>query len=173
MSKQIKKSKLKDLRRDMYSSKSNPLLEKLNQSTTQLPSHLFTSDFAQARAHEISHFTDLLQNRPSTKLIRQYLPRTMKRRAMSHNYYRIPFKMRYKSIRENEPNALMQKPAVQQDKAKPWHQKVKRAKTRKHKMHTKQLVKEYSKRSLKSEWMETHIWHAKRCHMGKLWGLSK
>ena len=110
------------------------------------------------------------------------LPRSLKRRAMSQNYYRIPIRIRYKSLRENDGNEKI-RAAKQQQKAsnsdieaskkRPWNSKIKRAKTRKHRRGTKSLLNSYYKRVHSGyQWIETHIWHAKRFHMEELWGFK-
>lgn len=141
--------------------------------------NLVVHEYAEARAHEIHHFSDHI-NRKTRKLIHQTLPRSMKRRAMSHNYYRVPIRMRYKTFKEGETNSKIKqaadkkKPGNNDDlKKKPWHQKPKRAKTRKHKRRTKNMLQQYYKRITSGfQWMETHIWHSKRFHMDEIWGFK-
>ncbi|CAI2386350.1 unnamed protein product [Moneuplotes crassus] len=138
---------------------------------------IVVDDYAEARAHEIHHFSDHI-GRKARKLTHQMLPRSMKRRAMSHNYYRVPIRIRYKTFKEGETNtklkqaADLRRPGKNDDlKKKPWHQKPKRAKTRKHKRRTKDMLQQYYKRITGGyQWMETHIWHAKRFHMDNKWG---
>lgn len=53
--------------------------------------------FIEARAKEVSYFTQLLKskNKLSNKLAMQILPKHMRRRAMSHNRFRIPSRVRH------------------------------------------------------------------------------
>jgi ribonuclease P/MRP protein subunit POP1 len=70
----------------------------------------------------------------------------MRRRAMSHNKYRTPARIRGK-IKEEEIN-------------------LKRAsKCRKHLRKSKVLLISYKKRQRNSKWLETHLWHSKRMKM--------
>ncbi len=71
----------------------------------------------------------------------------MRRRAMAHNYYRIPLRIRFKSLIElqaAEPEIVM------------------RSKCRKHRRKIRFLLNLYERRQRGNRWMETHVWHAKR-----------
>jgi len=52
-----KYTKIKDVRKTMYEIKDDPLLKKLDMIDAKLPSGLVVDDFAEARAHEVAHFT--------------------------------------------------------------------------------------------------------------------
>ena len=177
-----KYAKIKDIRKIMNEIKNDPLLKRLEMTNSQLPSNLSVNDFVEARAHEINHFTEYINNRPGTKLTHQMLPRSLRRRAMSHNYFRIPLRIRYKSYKEFEPTlkavennkeAAEEKKNQEGFRVRSWNQKPKRAKTRKHKRSTKSLLNAYHERILRGgQWLETHIWHSKRFHMQSLWGFK-
>ena len=42
--------------------------------------------------------------------------------------------------------------------------------SRKHRRRPGNLLREYTRRARAHVWLETHIWHAKRFHMGEQWG---
>ncbi len=42
--------------------------------------------------------------------------------------------------------------------------------SRKHRRRPRNLLEEYNRRQRKHQWLETHIWHAKRFHMVEKWG---
>ena len=70
-------------------------MAKLNQAQ-----FITIDDFIQARSSELNHFVNVLSNRTSSKLQIQLLPKHMRRRAMAHNYYRIPMKVRPRALKE-------------------------------------------------------------------------
>ena len=55
--------------------------------------HLDFNAFVAQRANEIANFTEILQS-DTRKKGHQSLPKSVRRRAMSHNRYRIPLKLR-------------------------------------------------------------------------------
>ncbi len=155
-----KASRKKEFRRDEYMRvDQDPLLK-----TGDLQPRLINIDqFAESRAFELRHFLKILKAKttPNNKLPFQSLPRHMRRRAMSHNYYRVPLRLRYADI-------------IERIKEKSGDStKVGRSRCRKHLRKSKHLLTEYSRRAkdlVKGRWLETHIWHAKRFHMASLWG---
>nr|CAG4638512.1 EOG090X07PD [Cyclestheria hislopi] len=120
----------------------------------KIPTDLLVNRFAAARAQEIKTLTELIENPSNTKLIFQKLPCHMRRRAMSHNPNRMP-----RLLREAH-KAQMEKSGIATDLKRP---------RRKYRRRPSNLLKEYTKRSQKNVWLETHIWHAKRFHMCTLW----
>jgi len=76
---------------------------------------------------------------------------------MAHNYYRIPLRIRFKSLLELQPS----EPEV-----------LLRSKCRKHRRKIRFLLNHYERRQREFKWMETHIWHAKRFAMEDLWGFK-
>lgn len=119
--------------------------------------------FADARSAEMYHFEEVLKNKhkESTRTPMQTVPKHMRRRAMSHNRFRVPSRIRAlnsKYLRDNEKHIL---------------------RCRKHARNSKLLLLHYFKRSLKpnkgsegeptnfmsNKWLETHLWHARRMSM--------
>jgi ribonuclease P/MRP protein subunit POP1 len=117
-----------------------------------LPRNLDLASFVDARMTELNHFLDILadkaKGRMSTKRNFQLLPKHMRRRAMSHNAHRVPSRVRT----ANQEIAYLKNPC------------------RKSRRHYVKMMQEYTKRSLKAMWLETHIWHAKRMKMMEKWG---
>jgi len=48
--------------------------------------------------------------------------------------------------------------------------KLRKRPSRRHRRRPKNLLTEYARRKRQNIWLETHIWHAKRFHMTKMWG---
>jgi len=113
------------------------------------------SDFITARATEVSSFTNLLKNKLATlnKLPFQLLPKHMRRRAMSHNKYRIPTRVREKV---KEEDLLLKKPS----------------RCRHSLRKSRFLLSAYARRNQSARWLETHIWHAKRMKMKEYFGYN-
>ena len=65
-----------------------------------MPQYINIHKYLECRAFELKHFNTLLKNKLTSKLEHQLLPRHMRRRAMAHNYYRIPLRIRFKSLIE-------------------------------------------------------------------------
>ncbi len=86
------------------------------------------------------------------KRVFQTLPRHLRRRAMSHNPYRIPVRLRAKARREMDA----------MESTLPNFRKRKRR--------AAYFFKFHEKRQKDKKWLETHIWHAKRMKMITLWG---
>lgn len=129
---------------------SSPLPPSL--SDTPLPRFIDLDSFVQARQYELNHFLSVLDDKSKligkTKHAFQLLPKHMRRRAMSHNTYRVPARVRVRQESEAQ---------------------VKRS-SRKRRRRTSQLLAAYMRRDREWNWLETHIWHAKRMHMEGLWG---
>lgn len=133
--------------------------------TTQYDSHLGGSQdlppsisllkFTAARYKEIQAMRQSLKSSSSVKLAFQKLPVHMRRRAMSHNVKRLPCR-----LREMHLNQL--KKSGQAPKLK--------TPSRKHRRRPRNLLEEYARRRRRVQWLETHIWHAKRFHMVEKWG---
>ncbi|OMJ89260.1 hypothetical protein SteCoe_8648 [Stentor coeruleus] len=119
-----------------------------------IPRVLDLETFLQARKLELDHFLTILSEKAplggkvGNKKSFQLLPKHMRRRAMSHNAYRVPIRNRVLS----QCSATLKNPC------------------RKLRRHVKSLIKQYMHRSEKGKWMENHIWHAKRMKMHNLWG---
>jgi len=150
-----------DYRHDEYAKvNEDPLMK-----TADLQPRLINIDqFVESRSFELKHFLKILKSKGLAlgKLPFQSLPRHMRRRAMSHNYYRVPLRLRYAD-------------ALERIKEKSG-EAVGRSRCRKHLRRSKKLLTlEYRKRVRNEKtgfWLETHIWHAKRFHMKTLWGFK-
>lgn len=116
-----------------------------------MPQFINVHDFIEGRAHELSHFTNILRSKTNSKLAHQLLPKHMRRRAMAHNHYRIPVRIRLQTLHDligsEGPGAL------------------KRSKCRKHRRKLRYILHLYEIRQRRYRWMETHVWHSKRFKM--------
>ena len=68
------------------------------------PRGICVSDFVQARAMELHNMTAAISQHGSTRRTFQTLPRHMRRRSMSHNIKRLPYRLREQA--KNEVNTL-------------------------------------------------------------------
>ncbi|KAH9488832.1 hypothetical protein Btru_058724 [Bulinus truncatus] len=121
--------------------------------TCQEVKEIKVETFAENRALEIQALTEVVKEVGGNHMAFQKLPRNMRRRAMSHNLKRVP--RRLHSIVKAE---------IEKTKAP-----AKRP-SRKHRRRPKNLLSEYERRKRRIEWLETHIWHAKRFKMVEKWG---
>ncbi|KAF8809561.1 POP1-domain-containing protein [Phlegmacium glaucopus] len=112
-----------------------------------------------ARAFEIDAMHTAMKTASSTSTHRawQTLPRHLRRRAASHDVRRVPLRLREKARAEMDP---VRKKSLRRAMSK-------RGKS-KHLSRTESLLK----RQRDKMWLETHIWHAKRMHMEKIWGYT-
>jgi ribonuclease P/MRP protein subunit POP1 len=83
----------------------------------------------------------------------QRLPRYMRRRAASHNSKRVPEKKRQLAIAQMLRDPTPVKPKTRKAKRKPGN-----------------IVAHFANRKIDKQWLETHIWHAKRFRMENMWG---
>ncbi|KAF8820885.1 POPLD (NUC188) domain-containing protein [Cardiosporidium cionae] len=155
-------SLLKSLRYDTINSREDG--NKLTRSTLEStrvapPTFLSLRDFAAARATEISHFISALKGTSNglavtkkSKRAFQRLRKCDRRRAMSFNPYKIPKRCRFPVIKDMLQNPPKESRRVRKDRRRPHD-----------------LNSIYQNRSRKHQWLETHIWHAKRFHMQNLW----
>lgn len=120
-----------------------------------LGTHMPTYKYAASALQELKELISATKQTTSTKLIFQSLPKHMRRRAMSHHPKRLPRKYRAGHIHQ------MSKSGKPQQTKRP---------SRKHRRRPQNLLKEYLRRQRKHQWLETHIWHAKRFHMIEKWG---
>ncbi|VDM42584.1 unnamed protein product [Toxocara canis] len=117
--------------------------------------------FARERVAQIAELLDAIDNHtlvsgevtrgPRTAL--QRLPRHMRRRAMSYNIKRFP---------RNQRKFAASAVAASKHRKKPpsrfWRRRP------------RNLLLNYIRRQRNQIWLETHIWHAKRFHIGDKWG---
>ena len=101
----------------------------------------------------MNHFCNLLKRKVNSKLLIQQLPKHMRRRAMAHNFYRAPFRLR--------------QAVLQEMKGCETPEDLKRFKFKRHRgNHIKNGADRIE--SKKYKWMETHLWHAKRFKIANL-----
>ncbi|XP_061402542.1 ribonucleases P/MRP protein subunit POP1 [Musca vetustissima] len=120
-----------------------------------LGTHMPTYKYAASALQELKELVNATKQTTSTKLIFQSLPKHMRRRAMSHHPKRLPRKYRAGHIHQ------MSKSGKPQQTKRP---------SRKHRRRPQNLLKDYLRRQRRHQWLETHIWHAKRFHMIEKWG---
>ncbi|XP_068211300.1 ribonucleases P/MRP protein subunit POP1 [Palaemon carinicauda] len=112
-------------------------------------------NFIVARQAEIKSIVTLLEDCDHGRRAFQTLPRHMQRRRVSVNPRRLPRYLRERHKREGGNNV-----------------KVTRRPSRKYRRRPRLLLEEYNRRQKEHVWLETHIWHAKRFHMGRRWGYA-
>jgi len=154
---------IKIQRRDLYYenkdfTKSTPNVSSASVSTASLnvyaPLGINVYDYAEARAYEIKNLDKELYDakHKAGKRAHQKLPRHMRRRAASHDVRRLPKRLLERAKQEMDDTNATSKA------------------TRKYKRKPRNLLEEYTRRSRKKKWLETHIWHAKRFKMVEKWG---
>ena len=107
-------------------------------------SEIKIQDFVESRKKELYKFQDILKHKFSTKHGHQLLPHHMRRRQMSHNPFRIPRLYRVSNLTVNV-----------------------KSKCRKHKRKMLNLKQSLIRRARKQNWLEGHLWLAKRFFMKK------
>lgn len=116
-----------------------------------------TIDFANLRDPAISQMISKMEDqKPSNKRIFQQLPKHLRRRAMSYDIRKVPKSMQ-PAVKAQVDGALEAK----------MRNKPKGRDHMKYRPHGKQQAMH---RNENFRWLETHLWHAKRFHMGELWG---
>ena len=120
-----------------------------------LPSSIKTIEFARERNKAISELVTNMENPiPSHKRSFQTLPKHLRRRAMSYDVRKIPNRMRAGVEKQVEGAAEAKA------RNKPGGRDAN--KFRSH------GAEQAAHRNEKHEWLETHLWHAKRFHMQDL-----
>ena len=107
-------------------------------------SEIKIEDFVESRKKELTKFQDILKHKFSTKHGHQLLPFHMRRRQMSHNPFRIPRSHRLSNLTVNV-----------------------KSKCKKHKRKLINLKKSLIRRARRQNWLEGHLWLAKRFVMKK------
>ena len=107
-------------------------------------SEIKVEDFIESRKKELTKFQDILKHKFSTKHGHQLLPHHMRRRQMSHNPFRIPRSHRVSNLTVNV-----------------------KSKCRKHKRKLINMKKSLIRRARRQNWLEGHLWLAKRFVMKK------
>ncbi|KAI6184193.1 Ribonuclease P/MRP protein subunit POP1 containing protein [Aphelenchoides bicaudatus] len=124
-----------------------------------VPSFIDPSALVLKRLNQVSDLVDVIRHggrdhNPKTSM--QRLPKHMRRRAMSHNIKRLPRKYRMFAVKELAKRKARKKTPDRYVRRRP-----------------RNLQKEYAKRSNQgNRWLQTHIWHAKRFEMIKLWNFK-
>ncbi|XP_077454504.1 ribonucleases P/MRP protein subunit POP1 [Stigmatopora argus] len=126
----------------------------------KLPHHINVETFATARAAEVNAMLNAVTKTTSTCHVSGAIPRHMRRRAMSHNTKRLPWRLREMA------NKMREKSLQGSSKKKEPTKRMSRRARRRH----GNMLLEFNRRQRKNVWLETHIWHAKRFHMVKKWG---
>ncbi|VEN59559.1 unnamed protein product [Callosobruchus maculatus] len=121
----------------------------------RLPTSLTMSKFAVARGREIQIMKNALATSTCVKLAFQKLPKHMRRRTMSHNVKRLPRRLRQIHLSQMKKSGLPPK---------------QKRPSRKYRRRPRNLMDEYVRRQRRINWLNTHIWHAKRFHMVEKWG---
>jgi hypothetical protein len=160
-------------------SKSASRYQSIQQS---MPRQLDVMEFSSARAVEISSLINILRantaapvnnSNPNYSLSAQAgggrrtfqnLPRHMRRRAMSHNPYRLP--LRFQAAARREMQLMNASQGVKSAKTP----KQRARKVRRVRRIAKNILAAHANRQKANCWLETHIWHAKRMHMKNFWG---
>jgi ribonuclease P/MRP protein subunit POP1 len=130
-----------------------------NEPTNCITDSINAFDYVTSRAKELSSMLHAVQNKGGAKRTFQKLPRHMRRRAMSYNLRRLPWKQREQASKEMES---IDDDGCGLDASK----KVSRRKRRK----PKNLLSQYVGRQGNKAWLETHLWHSKRMRMVDRWG---
>ncbi|XP_057664631.1 ribonucleases P/MRP protein subunit POP1 [Diorhabda carinulata] len=120
-----------------------------------LPQYLTLEKIAIARCREIQVMNKNINTSSGVKLAFQKLPRHMRRRAMSHNVKRLPRRLREIHLSQRKKSGLPLKS---------------KRPSRKYRRRPSNLNSEYSRRQRRINWLQTHIWHAKRFHIVEKWG---
>ncbi|KAF8527485.1 ribonucleases P/MRP protein subunit POP1-domain-containing protein [Hysterangium stoloniferum] len=122
-----------------------------------LPAAIDIEKFTEARSFEIAAMQSAMESAQgsSTQRAWQALPRSLRRRAASHDVRRVPVRLREKARAEMDPV-----------KRKALGRKLSKRGNSKHISRTQSFLKRQHEKS----WLETHIWHAKRMHMKNIWG---
>lgn len=128
-------------------------------NVSSLPRMMDSGDLLTARLSEIhalaSEISDAGRKSGGGQRAFQTLPRHLRRRAMSHNPYRVPIQLRRKALQENDETAKKENAS--------------RKKNRRMKF-AKEVFSQRSDENRNGRWLVTHLWHRKRMQMKSLWG---
>ncbi|KAL7717117.1 Uncharacterized protein QTN25_005394 [Entamoeba marina] len=129
--------------------------ERRHQSLPKIPTTLHAASYIQPRAEEIQTFTRELNVFNGTRATHQSVPRHLRRRQASHFPHRLPLRHVATAMAEK---ARSEKQKTGQTTAQQMQKKLKRSRRAK-----RRDFKTFSWE--KPQYLRTHIWHAKRCHM--------
>lgn len=141
--------------------------------------------YLDSRAAELAHFESILQNKfkESTRTPMQTVPKHMRRRAMSHNRFRIPSRIRAlnaKYMKDSEKKILRNRKHARNNKLVLLHyfkRGFRAAMKNKQSVPVTEVEDELHPteqfglpRFLRCRWLETHMWHARRMGMAEYCG---
>ncbi|ORM42101.1 Ribonucleases P/MRP protein subunit POP1 [Babesia sp. Xinjiang] len=109
--------------------------------------------FLESRCLEIEELLTTLKRSEKQDRIFQRLPFILRRRGTSHNPFRVPKRLRLHLAREMAKSMPKCAKRLRKD--------VRRRLNR---------LEEYRSRCKRNQWLETHLYHAKRFKMATLWG---
>ncbi|KAF8895447.1 NUC188 domain-containing protein [Infundibulicybe gibba] len=125
--------------------------------TRHLPNAIDVEKFSESRAFEINAMQAAMKatSASSTQRAWQALPRHLRRRAASHDVRRVPLRLRDKARAEMDP--LRTKPSSHSVPRLGKGRRINRTDS-------------FLRRQCDKQWLETHLWHAKRMIMENIWG---
>ena len=124
-----------------------------------LPHELQVGKFLSSRNNEIQMlYNEISKSEPFGGLASQQVTRRMRRRAVSHNPKRLPRRLRNAHISQRNKSDNNATGGTLRRPSRNWRRRP------------GNLLSEYNRRQRIVIWLETHIWHAKRFHMKRVWG---
>eukprot|EP00371_Babesia_bovis_P002536 XP_001611183.1 ribonucleases domain containing protein [Babesia bovis T2Bo] len=109
--------------------------------------------FLESRCFEIEELISHVKRSDKQDRVFQRLPFVLRRRATSHNPFRVPKKLRLHLARE----MVRSMPKCSKRLRKDVRRRLNR-------------LEEYRRRCERNQWLETHLYHAKRFKMATIWG---
>ncbi|KAK1936859.1 ribonucleases domain containing protein [Babesia divergens] len=107
----------------------------------------------QSRCLDIEELFDSLKRTEKQEMVFQRLPFVLRRRAMSHNPFRVPKGLRLHLATEMSRSVPKCTKRLRKDSRKRLNR-----------------LEEYRNRCARNRWLETHLYNAKRFVMGSFWG---
>ena len=162
-------------------------------SVPPYPRTLHVLEFAEARSREIASLTSVLaagggggtsvgglgalssanpaQISGGGRRVFQSLPRHMRRRAMSHNIKRLPLRLQPAAQREMDKIARSAPAGGASSAAASGEGKsASKPPSRRTRRRPRNILALHAHRQGRHQWLETHLWHAKRFRMANEWG---
>lgn len=118
-----------------------------------LPVSINVNAFVGERAKAIERLKAALEQGKNGKRSFQKLHFSRRRRAQSHNPFRIPVRCRESMVRDLRRSPTVPSRRPRKDRRKP-----------------RSLAAEFGCRHARTAWLETHLWHSKRMHMANRFG---
>ena len=162
-------------------------------STPSIQSGLLdVPSFIASRQFEIAALTRAMRSSKASNTQRafQSVPRDLRRRTASHNPARIPHRLRKRAKHEmKEDNTAVHTMRQHKKNTRKWiraetAEKLRNAVKKREvgEVGGREVVdvlmkpprghSRYRKRQKEKTWLPTHVWHAKRAHMGVRWGFA-